>query len=84
MVTVQPSPGLLVHLVMCLTADPGVVSLAWSYTFVEIDHEIISIDILLLPLIQEGLLSVTGEILCTNYWLTALSSLPRKKCEYVN
>ena len=33
----------------CLTADPGVASLisAWSYTFVEIDHEIISMVILL-------------------------------------
>ena len=34
---------------MCLTADPGVVSLisAGFYTFVEIDHEIISMAILL-------------------------------------
>ena len=33
----------------CLTADPGVASLipAWSHTFVEIDHEIISMVILL-------------------------------------
>ena len=30
--------------------------------------------------IQEGLLSVTSETMCTNYWLTACSSLPRKKC----
>ena len=45
------------------TADPEVESLipAWSHTFVEIDHEIISTVILLLPLIQEGLLSVTRE-----------------------
>ena len=28
--------------------------------------------------IQEGLLSVTRESMCTNYWLTACSSLPRK------
>ena len=27
--------------------------------------------------IQEGLLSVTSESMCTNYWLTACSSLPR-------
>ena len=35
---------------MCLTADPGVASLmpAWSHTFVEIDHEIIS-SVILLP-----------------------------------
>ena len=34
---------------MCLTADPGVGSSipAWSYTFVAIDHEIISMAILL-------------------------------------
>ena len=34
---------------MCLTADPGVVSLisAQSHTFVEVDHEIISTTILL-------------------------------------
>ena len=30
--------------------------------------------------IQEGLLSVTSESMWTNYWLTACSSLPRKKC----
>ena len=32
----------------CLTADPGIASLipAWSHTFVEIDHEIISTVIL--------------------------------------
>ena len=35
----------------------GVLSRAQSYTFVEIDHEIISMVILLLPLIQDGLLS---------------------------
>ena len=38
------------QLVTCLTADPGVLSLipAQSHTFVEIDHEIISMAILLL------------------------------------
>ena len=30
--------------------------------------------------IQEGFLSVTSESMCTNYWLTACSSLLRKKC----
>ena len=30
--------------------------------------------------IQEGLWTVTSESMCTNYWLTACSSLPRKKC----
>ena len=48
-------PGCVAQSVMCLatdaslTADPGVASLipAWSHTFVEIDHEIISTVILL-------------------------------------
>ena len=55
-----------------LTADPGVTSLipARSYTFLEIDHEIISMIILLpsaVRIIQEGLLSVTSESMCTKY-----------------
>ena len=49
-------PGSVAQLVTCLatdaclTADPGVPSLipAWSHTFVEINHEIIS-TIILLP-----------------------------------
>ena len=52
----------------CLTADPGVASsiMARSHTFVEIDHEIISIrPFSSLPLIQEGLLSVTSESMYT-------------------
>ena len=51
--------GPLMQWVTRLTADPGVASSipARSKTFVEIDHEIISMVILLLPLIQEGLLS---------------------------
>ena len=57
------------------TADPGFASSipAKSLTFVKIDHdhEIISMIILLLPLMQEGLLSVTSESMCTKYWLTA-------------
>ena len=37
------------HKFMCLTVDPEVTSSisAWSHTFVEIDHEIISLAILL-------------------------------------
>ena len=74
-------PGSLVQWVASLTADSGVARLipARSHTFVEIDHEIISMVILLLPLILEGLLSVTGESMCTKYWLTTQSSLHRKK-----
>ena len=69
----------------CLTADQGVASLilAWSHTFMEIDHEIIS-TVILLPstelIIQEGLLSVTSESMYTKNWLTTCSSLPKKKC----
>ena len=41
----------------------------------------------LLPLIQEGQLSVTGESMCTKYWLTALEvgkvSLPGLSCHDV-
>ena len=46
---------------MCLTADPGVGSWipARSHSFVEVDHEIILLYSSL-PLIQEGLLSVTS------------------------
>ena len=43
-------PGRVAQSVTCLTADPGVTSLipVRSHTFVEIDHEIISMVILLL------------------------------------
>ena len=58
-----------------LTTDPVVRSLilSWSHTFVEIDHEIISMAIILLSPDSRrvGLLSVTSESMCTNYWLTA-------------
>ena len=48
-----PLYPLVAQLVTCLTADPGVTSLimAWSHTFLVIDHEMISSGI---PLIQEG------------------------------
>ena len=36
-----------------------------QHSFVEIDHEIFSTVILSLPLIQEELLSVSGERMCT-------------------
>ena len=36
-----------------------------SFSFAEIDHEIFSMVILSLPLIQEGQLSVSGERMCT-------------------
>ena len=37
-----------------------------SADFMEIDHEIFSLAILSLPLIQEGQLSVSRERMCTN------------------
>ena len=36
-----------------------------QHSFVEIDHEIFSMVILSLPLIQEGQLSISGKRLCT-------------------
>ena len=73
--------GPLVQFVGSLTADQGVVSSipARSHTFMEIDREIISTVILILPLIQEGLLSVmsvTSKSMCMKYWLSAQSNLP--------
>ena len=44
-----------------------------SITFIEIDNEIISTVILPLPMIQEGLLSVTRKSLCTKYCLVKLA-----------
>ena len=59
-----------------------------QHSFVEIDHEILSMVILSLPLIQEGQLSVSGERMCTilvnpledyacpvNLWLGKLTAL---------
>ena len=37
----------------------------WQHFFLEIVHEIFSTVILVLPLIQEGHLSVSGERMCT-------------------
>ena len=78
-ITHTDTPGCIVHSVTCLaadtclTADPEVGSLirAWSHSFVEVDHEIILMVILLLPLIQEGLLSVISERMSMQYWSTA-------------
>ena len=68
----------------CLTADPGVASSipVRSHTFVEIWpwNDFYGHSPPFRWFIQEGLLSVTSESMCTNYWLTACSSLPRKRC----
>ena len=52
------------HVVPTLKADPRVTSSipARSYTFVEIDHEIISTVILPLLLIQEGFCQLKAKI----------------------
>ena len=44
---------------------------AKPHAFAEIDRKIFSMVILLFPLIQEGLLSVTSESMSTEYWLIA-------------
>ena len=86
----EPIPGRVAQSVTCLatnaslTADPGDATSipARSHTFAEIDHEIIS-TVILLPSAEsfkKGCLSVTSESMCSKYWLTACSSLPRKKC----
>ena len=78
----QEQQGLLVQTLASLTADPGVASWipALSYASMEIDREMFSTFILLLPLIKEEFWSVTSESMCKKYWLTDLSSLPRIKC----
>ena len=50
----------------CKSRDPRFEYLLSHITFMEIDHLIISMVILPLPLIQEGQLSVTSENLCTS------------------
>ena len=42
-----------------------------QHSFVQMGYEIISTAIISLPLIQVGQLSVTGERMCLQYWLTA-------------
>ena len=56
-------PGPVALSVVSLAVDPGVASLilGHSHTLMEIDHEIISTVILLLPLIQEGSLLVSSN-----------------------
>ena len=55
---------------------------AWSYTFMEIDHEIISM-VIFLPFVEtfkKGCCQLRAlKGMCRKYWLTACSSLPREK-----
>ena len=61
-------PGPVAQSVASQTKDPVVKSSipTRSHTFVENDREIISL-VIFLPLIKEGLLSVTSESMCTKY-----------------
>ena len=43
----------------------GLIPTGWQHSFVESDHEIFSMTILSLLLIQEGQLSVSGKRMCT-------------------
>ena len=72
-------PGHIVQSVTCLTADPGVTSsnLAWSHTFWKLIIKPFLRPFSSIPLIQEGLLSVARESMCTNYYSQAC---PGKKC----
>ena len=65
-------PGPVSQSVSSPIADPGVeISIpAQSHTLVEAAHEIFA-KVFLLPLTQDGLLSVTSESACKKYWLTA-------------
>ena len=50
----------------CVNASESLTDLpGWQLSFVEINHEIFSMVILSLPLIQEGQLSVSGKRMCT-------------------
>ena len=66
----------------CLTADPGVASkiLAWSHTFVEIDHEIISMVILLASTesFKEGCCQLQAEV-CHEVLVNLLFKLAQEK-----
>ena len=66
-------PGCVAQWVASQISDPGILSSipVRPHTFAEIDHEIFATVIFFRPLIQEGLLSFTGESMCTEYLLTA-------------
>ena len=52
-----------------------------QHSFVEIDHEIFSMVIFSLLLIQKGQLSISGKRMCTSTGLPLRGlHLPRKKC----
>ena len=51
-------------------------------SFIEMGHDIFSTAIHSLALMQVGQLSVTGERMCTEYWLTILFKPAQEKCNY--
>ena len=82
LVLIVLSPGNIAQLVTCLATDacltayPEIASRipAQSHTFVEIDRERFS------SLLQNHTSRVVVRYKVHKYWLTACSSLPRKKC----
>ena len=54
-----------------LSSSPGRVAPSVGHLTRKFDTRFGNILSFLLPLIQEGQLSVTGESMCTKYWLTA-------------
>ena len=89
MFTIMYPPGRVAQSVtclateVCLTVDSGVASSipARSHAFVEIEQEIISTVILLPSAVsfKKDFCQLQAKVLCTKYWLTACSSLPKKK-----
>ena len=67
---------------VCLTAGPRVPSTiqAPSHIFVEVDHEIISMVIILASAVSRRVIVIYKRKYVHVNWLTACSSLPRKKC----
>ena len=65
-----------------MNADPGVaLSIHIQLqTFIKTDRDIFTMVILLLPLIQESLLSVTSESISMEYWLTPWYKRTQEKC----
>ena len=81
-------PGRVAQSVMCLvtdaklTADPGVASSipAWSHTFVEIDHEIVS-TVILLPSAEsfmKGCCQIQAKV-CARLLVNCLFKLAQEK-----
>ena len=73
--------GPVVKSIVCLTADPEVASLIPTqyHTFMELDHKVISMGILLLHLIHEGYVVVSYKCVQEVLVICFKSSLPRKK-----